>query len=261
MHLSHESVDTYYNSFHELLEDLSYAEDKISTKSAMHHFIFTLGPEFEVIQKKIRIGNLPLEWNTNHWPTLLVLCRDYYNSVNPSGIAKCDPHHDNSVDRAAHHKTVKQWFLNSLKYCREIEAEQAKHPGKCIYHLSKSHLMAECHVKKECEKLSNTVKTSGTTSYSQATQPASNGQLRHITEEVFEDAFDSAASDDLVESANDTNEADLLYFAHVTNHYLCLVKAAPSKTLPSCHQLKYRVIADSGASSRRKNLLSPLYLQ
>jgi hypothetical protein len=34
----------------------------------------------------------------------------------------------------------------------------------------------------------------------------------------------------------------------VTNHYLCLVKAAPSKTLPLCHQLKYPVIADSGAN-------------
>jgi hypothetical protein len=143
---------------------------------------------------------------------------------------------------------VKQLFLNSLKYCKDIEAEQAKHPGKCIYHLSKSQLKADCHVKKECEKLSNTVKTSGTNSYSQATQPVSNGQLCHLTEEVFEDAFDSAASNDLVESANDTNEADLLYFARVTNHYLCLVKAAPFKTLPSYHQLKYPVIADSGAN-------------
>jgi hypothetical protein len=35
-----ESVDSYYNSFHELLEDLIHADDKISTKSAMRNFIY-----------------------------------------------------------------------------------------------------------------------------------------------------------------------------------------------------------------------------
>ncbi len=42
-----ESMDSYYNRFHDLLEDLNEADDKISTTSAMHQFIFTLGTEFE----------------------------------------------------------------------------------------------------------------------------------------------------------------------------------------------------------------------
>jgi len=54
-----ESVDSYFNRFHELLEDLSDSEDKISDKSAMWHFLFTLGTEFEPIQHQYRIGNLP----------------------------------------------------------------------------------------------------------------------------------------------------------------------------------------------------------
>jgi hypothetical protein len=48
----HESVDTYYNRFRELLDDLDQAEDRISTKSAMRNFIFMLGQEFESIQNK-----------------------------------------------------------------------------------------------------------------------------------------------------------------------------------------------------------------
>jgi hypothetical protein len=38
-----ESIDHYYNRFHKLLEDVREADDPISTKSAMHHFIFMLG--------------------------------------------------------------------------------------------------------------------------------------------------------------------------------------------------------------------------
>jgi hypothetical protein len=53
----------------------------------MHHFIFTLGSEFESIQNNYRIGCLPLEWQTTHWPSLLVLCRDFYNSANPKGLS------------------------------------------------------------------------------------------------------------------------------------------------------------------------------
>jgi hypothetical protein len=56
-----ETVDAYYNHFHELLEELSEADDKISDKSAMRHFIFTLGVEFEPIQNMYRIGSLPAE--------------------------------------------------------------------------------------------------------------------------------------------------------------------------------------------------------
>jgi predicted transcriptional regulator len=71
--LPNESVDTYYNRFKELLDELDQADDKISMKSAMRHFIFTLGPEFEAIQNNYQIGNLPSDWNTTQWPVLLVL--------------------------------------------------------------------------------------------------------------------------------------------------------------------------------------------
>jgi len=46
-----ESLDAYYNRFQELLDDLVEADEPISTKSAIRHFLFTLGPEFESIQK------------------------------------------------------------------------------------------------------------------------------------------------------------------------------------------------------------------
>jgi hypothetical protein len=45
-----ESIDDYYNRFQDLLEDLTEADEPISTKSAIRHFIFTLGSEFETIQ-------------------------------------------------------------------------------------------------------------------------------------------------------------------------------------------------------------------
>jgi hypothetical protein len=80
-HLPNESIDTYYNRFQELLEDLRDADDPISTKSAMHHLIFTLSSEFEPIQHNYCIGNLPAAWQTASWPALLILCRDFLNSV------------------------------------------------------------------------------------------------------------------------------------------------------------------------------------
>jgi hypothetical protein len=73
--------NSYYNRFHELLEDLRDAVDPISTKSAMHHFLFTLGHEFEPIQNLYCLDNLPVAWHTTHCPTLLILCQDFYNSV------------------------------------------------------------------------------------------------------------------------------------------------------------------------------------
>ncbi len=76
-------MDTYYNQFQEWLNELQDAEANIMTKSAIRHFIFTHGPEFETIQNKYRIGNLPAQWNTEDWPTILILCRDYFNSVKP----------------------------------------------------------------------------------------------------------------------------------------------------------------------------------
>jgi hypothetical protein len=113
--LSNETVDSYYNCFHDLLDDLADADEPISTKTAIRHFLFTLGPEFESIQNNYRIGLLPPEWQTQDWPTLLALCRDYSNSVNPQGFIKKDSSSDGSMsqaERAAWHKTVKL-----LKHC------------------------------------------------------------------------------------------------------------------------------------------------
>jgi hypothetical protein len=44
--LPNETIDQYYDRFHELPDDLQDAEEQISTKSAIHQFNFTLGPEF-----------------------------------------------------------------------------------------------------------------------------------------------------------------------------------------------------------------------
>jgi len=138
---SHESVDAYYNRFQALLDDLEEAGEPIPIHSAIRQFIFTLGNDFATIQNNYRIGLLPDEWKTTDWPSLLVLCRDYANSVRPYGL-KQDSTSDrdgSSFDRSAHHKKVKQWFLNPVKFKAEMEAEQQKHVGKCLYHLTKSH--------------------------------------------------------------------------------------------------------------------------
>jgi hypothetical protein len=171
-----ETVDAYYNRFHELLEDISGAEDTILTKSAMCHFIFTLGSEFKPIQHQHHIGNLPSDWNTTHWPTLLVLCRDFYNSVNPSGFLSKDGPPDTASDKTnQHRKKVKQWFLFPSKFCKEIALEQAKHPGMCIYHLSTSHSTENCHIKLDCDKRASTKKP---TVLSPTPSGSQTGQLR-----------------------------------------------------------------------------------
>jgi hypothetical protein len=95
--LSTETVDTYYNRFHDLLDELNEADEPISMKSAMRHFIFTLGPEFEAIQNYFRIGNLPNEWKTQDWHSLLILCRDYYHSIKPQSIIQKMSSYDNEV--------------------------------------------------------------------------------------------------------------------------------------------------------------------
>jgi hypothetical protein len=129
-----ESIDSYFNRFHELLDDLNDAEEPVPLRSAIRHFIFTLGTEFETIQSNYRIGNLPSQWNTQDWPTLLVLCRDYYNSVKSFGSATKDVTSNNPTgtktpgfDRISYQKKVRQWFLNPQKFCQEIEKEQLKH--------------------------------------------------------------------------------------------------------------------------------------
>jgi hypothetical protein len=241
-----EPVDTYFNRFHELLEDLSEADDKISTRSAMCHFNFTLGVEFEPIQNLYQIGSLPSEWQTTHWRTLLVLCRDYYNSIHPSGIISREASQDiNSDHTIQHRKKVKQWFLNPVKFCKEIMAEQKKHHSMCIYHLFSSHPTESCHIKLDCDKRASS-KQPGTPSV--PSSGTASGQLHHITEKVFADASDGNDREDSVEESNDTNEANLLYFARVSNHYLRLVKATPGQDLLSHHQVKFPVIADSDAN-------------
>jgi len=241
-----ETVDDYYNRFHELLEELSEAEEVISTKSATRHFIFTLGTEFEPLQHNYRLGSISEDWKTQDWPTLLVLCRDFYNSVNPKGpMTKRDRDlfSDLQIDRSAHHKKVRQWFMNPTRYCQDIATEQNKYPGKCIYHLSSTHSTTNCNVRKECDKLLSANKPSA----SSGSTSGVHGQLRHLTEETFEDAIETETKDDPHES-NDTNESDLLYFCRVSNHYLRLARSGVSNVCSSRHPGQYPIIIDSGAN-------------
>jgi len=116
----------------------------------------------------------------------------------------------------------------------------------CIFHLSKNHATADCHVKKECEKQLNTSTQpiSGST-----TGVSSRGQLCHITEEDFVDAVDDDTKDVCPESLdNDTNVADLFYFARVTNHYLRLVRSSPDNRTLERHSMKFPIITDSSAN-------------
>ena len=78
-------------------------------------------------------------------------------------------------------------------------------------------------MKKECDKLLLSKQVSGTGNGSQTSSSnISTGQLRHITEEIFEDteALDDVNDDSCDHMDNNTNESDLLYFASVSNHYL-----------------------------------------
>jgi hypothetical protein len=235
-----ESIDTYYNRFQELLQDLLDGDETISTRSAIRHFLFTFGPEFETIQNNFRIGNLPPNWNTTDWPTILILCCDYYNSVKPQGLVRGESPNKlaSNFDRAAHQKKIKEWFLSPIKFSKEIASEQAKFQGKCLYHLTKSHQTCDCHILKEGGKPGNTSQLSGPTS--------STGQLHHIIEDLVEDTTEDIPEDDSEDIGNDTNDESLQDFARVTNHYLRLVK----NSQPDCkrHAMKFPIIADSGAN-------------
>ncbi len=90
-----------------MLDELSDAKP-ISTKSAMHHVIFTIGPEFETIQNMFQIGNLSTQWNTQDWPTFIVLRQNYFNSLKPQGVSRQDQSVKNGFDRVAQHKKVKE---------------------------------------------------------------------------------------------------------------------------------------------------------
>jgi hypothetical protein len=199
-----------------------------------------LGPEFEPIQNNFRVRVLPSELYNEDWPTNLALCRDYYNSVRPQSIFCRDAATEFSGDQLAHQKKIKEWWLDLTKYCQLIEAEQQKHQGKCLYHLTKSHQTSNCAVKKECDHTLASKQTcvSGASS-------SSTGQLRHITEDCNEEAIDDSC-EIVDQETNDTNDEVLHYVAHVTNHYLHLVKGNPA--LISRHDMQYPIIADSGAN-------------
>lgn len=85
--------------------------------------------------------------------------------------------------------------------------EQAKHPGQCIYHLSSSHPIETYHIKIDCGKRASTKKPGGFNLTS--TTAVSTGQLRHITEDVYEDAAEGDTKEKF-KSSNDTNDVDLL---------------------------------------------------
>jgi hypothetical protein len=179
---------------------------------------------------------------------LLILCQYYFNSIKLQGVVRHNQSNETTLDRVAQHKKVKEWFMNPTKYCREIEAEQWKHSDKCIYHLSTSHSTDECNVKKECKRLlagkKNAVSAPVPTS---SNSPA--GHLHNLKEEVFEDAVDEDVVELLPESpSKDTNDADLYYFSRMTNHNLHLVKVSPHLMSASRHNMRYPIIADSGAN-------------
>jgi hypothetical protein len=52
----------------------------------------------------------------------------------------------------------------------------------------------------------------------------------------------------IVDSSNDTNEDSLYYFAHLTNHYLQLVKSSSILDMQSRHPMKFPNIADSSTN-------------
>jgi len=232
-----------------LYDEIQDADGNIPTRNAIHHFIFTLGSEFEPIQNNYRTDNLPSKWHTDDWPTILILCRNYYNSVKPQGVQVLPPKNNNfthhNVDRLSHQKKVKEWFLSPVQFCQEITSEQKKYPNKCIYHLSDSHCTDDCHIKKECAKQGNEHKSLTTTPASSRSQT---GQLCHITEDMFVDAASDDTQNVSDSSGNDTNEDALLYFARVSNHYLHLVKNSSNVVPEHCHSMSFPVIVDSGAN-------------
>jgi hypothetical protein len=106
--------------------------------------------------------------------------------------------------------------------------------------------MHECSIKKECDKL---VATQHPHASSSVSNMGSSGHLHHFIDDMFEDAVSDDVVDGIVtDSSNDTNEDELLYFAHVTNHYLCLIKSTSTTPMDSQHDMQYPIIADSSAN-------------
>jgi len=180
----------------------------------------------------------------------LILCQDYYNSLHPNGPpGKRDNTSGESgfaskQDRLAHQKKVRAWFMDPVKFKREIENEQRKHPGQCIFHLCDNHPTSSCNAKIEFDKLIADRNSSGPNN-------SASGQLRHITEAImeddYEDAMDDTPSDTMSEKiSNDTSDASLHYFTRVSNHYLHLVRS--SSAVNPRHTMEYPIIVDSGAN-------------
>jgi hypothetical protein len=57
-------VDEYYNHVQELLEEINEDLESISTLNAIHHFIFTLGDECQLLQNNYCLGTISDEWKT-----------------------------------------------------------------------------------------------------------------------------------------------------------------------------------------------------
>jgi hypothetical protein len=135
--------------------------------------------------------------------------------------------------------------MNPVKNRAEMEAEKTKHPGKCLYHLTKSHPTCDCYIKKECEKLLAARRSNGSNTNSTSSTSGTNGQLQNITEIVDEDIpIEEEETFNMMPDSNDTNEDKLFYFMRIKNHYLCLVQSSPS----SRHSMNYPIIVDSGAN-------------
>ncbi len=117
------------------------------------------------------------------------------------------------VERAEHQKQIKAWFPNPKKFHHEIQAAGKKFPFRCLYHLSNSHKSEDCGVLKSGEKSADGSRHTP----SSATQ----GQLRHITEDSIDDSVPDLPDDDVSveETDNDTNEDALPYFVRMTNHF------------------------------------------
>ena len=73
-------------------------------------------------------------------------------------------------------------------------------------------------------------------------------QLHHITDEQFVNAESDDTPSVFYDNGNNTNKESLLYFAQITNHYLCLVKTSSSTLTTIWHPMFFPVIADSGAN-------------
>jgi hypothetical protein len=100
--------------------------------------------------------------------------------------------------------------------------------------LSESHSTVECTVKKERDKLLLEKKDTNASSSSTGTS----GHLRNVKEKVFKDAVSDNTvteedADALIDPSKDTNEDHMYYFAHMSNHYLHLVKASPYLSITS----------------------------